>query len=95
MPSRDFADGRGTRWRVWSTRPVSRSTLSPDYADGWLTFESENDLRRLAPVPAQWEDASDERLDLMCRAAQSMPRHTGPLPPISREDQEEERAGER
>lgn len=79
MPSREFADARGIRWRVWSTIPAAGTVLSADFAAGWLTFESAAELRRLAPIPAQWLDATAERLDLMCRAANVVPRHTGPM----------------
>ena len=79
MPSREFVDSRGITWRVWNTVPTGGSVRVTKFVDGWLTFESGEALRRLAPPPANWEDASVDRLELMCKAAQEVPRHTGPF----------------
>lgn len=84
MATRDFRDGRGVSWRVWSTVPISGAVITAGFEKGWLTFESDSGaLRRLAPVPAGWEDVSNERLDLLCRAATEVPRHTGPFRRVS------------
>lgn len=90
MPTRQFRDARGVHWRVWSTKPANVATLTPDFKGGWLTFESAAELRRLAPIPPDWEEVSSNRLDLMCRAARVVPRHTGPMPRARREDADEE-----
>jgi hypothetical protein len=79
MPSRDFIDSTGTTWRVWSTVPSGSTVLMSEFAGGWLTFECAGCLRRLAPIPPGWADAPPERLDLLCRAAPEVPRHTGPM----------------
>jgi hypothetical protein len=80
MASRVFQDGNGESWRVWNTVPISGAVINPGFEKGWLTFESSSGaLRRLAPVPVGWEDFSPERLDLLCRAATNVPRHTGPF----------------
>jgi hypothetical protein len=73
MPVRDFADSAGTHWRVWSTTPSSRMVLTEGYEDGWLTFEANGTIRRLAPIPAHWESATPEELERLCLDAQ---RHT-------------------
>ena len=84
MATRDFRDGNGLSWRVWSTVPISGAVINAGFDKGWLTFESATGaLRRLAPVPAGWEDVSNERLDLLCRAATEVPRHTGPFRRVS------------
>ena len=88
MPSREFVDSKGVAWRVWSTIPTGVSARVTKYVTGWLTFESRDALRRLIPLPAHWEDASVERLELMCRAAQDVPRHTGPFARAARPDVE-------
>ena len=79
MSSREFVDSKGVSWRVWSTVPTGGAVRVTKFVDGWLTFESKTALRRLAPLPPNWEDAPIERLELMCRAAQEVPRHTGPF----------------
>src|SRR6266516_2754465 len=80
MPSREFIDSHGIAWRVWSTVPSGTSVRVTKFATGWLTFESAKSLRRLVPLPANWETAAVDRLELMCRAATEVPRHTGPFP---------------
>jgi len=80
MPIRNFVDSRGVAWRVWSTVPAEESPLRRYYPDGWLTFDSgSGTLRRLSPAPVNWHMASDERLELMCRVAEAVPRHTGEM----------------
>jgi hypothetical protein len=80
MPILEFIDSSGIAWRVWNTVPSARTTLSGEFERGWLTFESPSGgLRRLAPVPADWERAQPEKLELMCRAASEVARRTGPV----------------
>lgn len=54
-----------------------RATVSSGYEQGWLTFESSDDKRRLAPVPAGWETFSPERLELLCRMADVVEQRHG------------------
>jgi hypothetical protein len=46
---------------------------------GWLTFEAGNERRRLAPIPAAWENAPDDVLRDYCSRAEVVGRtpHTG------------------
>lgn len=78
MPILEFVDSNGITWRVWNTVPTARTSLSGEFERGWLTFESEAVLKRLAPVPPNWEASLPDRLELMCRAATEVPRRTGP-----------------
>lgn len=80
MPSRNFVDGQGVEWRVWNTVPSPRTVLGNEFAAGWLTFESATCLRRLAPIPKGWDTTTVTRLELMCRAATEVPRHTPGIP---------------
>ena len=85
MPSREFQDGKGIEWRVWNTVPISGAVINSGFDKGWLTFEStDGALRRLAPIPSGWESLPPERLDLLCRTAADVPRHTGPFRRVSR-----------
>ena len=88
MPVRQFTDPKGVQWRVWSTMPAADSPLNRYYPGGWLTFDngSGETLRRISPAPSGWELASAERLYLMCRAAEEVPRHTGKIPKMARPD---------
>lgn len=79
MASRNFIDSNGVTWRVWSTIPDGVNLLGDDYGRGWLTFESEGALRRLVPIPSDWEQVPQPRLELYCRVANEVPRHTGPF----------------
>jgi hypothetical protein len=79
MASREFVDSNGVAWRVWGTVPSGSSMRVSRFGDGWLTFECATSLRRLAPMPPKWELASDARLELMCRAASEVRRHTPPF----------------
>lgn len=65
---------------MWSTTPASGAVQEESYKAGWLTFESADMRKRLAPIPRGWEEASVERLDLMCRAAELVRRRTGATP---------------
>ena len=66
---------------------MSGSVLDGDMRQGWLTFESDGERRRLVPIPHGWEDAAIDRLELLCRAAQAVSRTTPirgvPQPPES------------
>ncbi|MDB4873839.1 MAG: hypothetical protein JWM41_285 [Gemmatimonadetes bacterium] len=57
-----------------------RSGLSPSVAQGWLTFERGLDRRRLSPIPAGWQRASDAELEEYCRAARAVRRDSVGIP---------------
>jgi hypothetical protein len=76
MAIREFTDSAGTAWRVWSTAPQARG-VAETLKGGWLTFESTTTRKRLAPIPPGWEEATTERLELMCRAAEVVRRASG------------------
>jgi hypothetical protein len=70
---REVSDPQGRAWRVWDTYPQSgRIGAFPEaYSNGWVTFECEQDKRRLVPVPAGWFDLSD--VDLLGLLDQAVP----------------------
>ena len=76
MATREFVDSKGVAWRVWNT--AGSRLLTGDYATGWLTFESSDMLKRLAPIPADWESVPEERLELLCRQAEEKRRISAP-----------------
>lgn len=90
---RHFRDKDGVEWQVFLTargsNAVSRGHVLPEaYREGWLVFESAQEKRRLAPVPANWESLPNEALSELCtQAAPQLPRpraaaesKTGPAP---------------
>ena len=79
MAYREFVDSSGHSWRVWSTVPSMGSKLRGGFDQGWLTFERIDadknlPLRRLVPLPTEWESVPDDRLELMCRTAEEVAR---------------------
>lgn len=56
--------------------------VSPQYAAGWLTFESPREKRRLAPIPRHWEDLPETELERLCGEAWPV-GPPGPPPPDS------------
>jgi hypothetical protein len=77
MAIREFTDPAGIKWRVWSTTPRSGSVYGESHKAGWLTFESAQTRKRLAPIPPGWEEATPERLNLLCRVAEVVRRTSG------------------
>jgi hypothetical protein len=78
MAYREFLDSNGVSWRVWSTVPSAGTRLRGGFDQGWLTFERTthaermSNLRRLVPIPADWETAPDAQLELLCRSADAV-----------------------
>jgi hypothetical protein len=46
-----------------------RVKISADLTGGWLAFEGGNQRRRLTPIPAGWEEMSDDELAALSRDA--------------------------
>lgn len=81
MAYREFTDDGGNSWRVWDTYPGSAANVRPGFEGGWLGFECDLERRRLAPVPAAWEDASvDELKAMLSRAQPSRPARSADAP---------------
>jgi hypothetical protein len=87
ITQRVFDDIRGKRWRVIAVRPATpteeRIALPEQYREGWLSFEAAGEeKRRVAPIPAGWEELPIEELRLLCQRAQRAPKRTSrPVPP--------------
>jgi hypothetical protein len=78
ITSRVFDDIHGKRWHVYAIRPsaptVERAALPEAFRQGWLTFESTDETRRVAPIPDGWEHAETEALRQLCHNAERSPR---------------------
>jgi len=81
MPHRIFTDVRGVGWDVWDVFPRSATggaqrsgptAITGPLARGWLAFQAGEARRRLAPIPALWEEASDEQLRRWCAEAMAV-----------------------
>ena len=89
---RELTDAAGLRWTVRRFLPTLGPALGPAFGaqpmsdqglPGWLTFECEPTgwLRRLTPVPADWETCDEPTLRGYLEAARHVPRRRkGPLP---------------
>jgi hypothetical protein len=62
MGYREFVDASGTEWRAWETRPRTGANVRRALAAGWLSFENEDERRRLTPVPRGWDGGSEDDL---------------------------------
>ena len=75
---REFDDPRGVRWIVFAVYPssarVARAGLRRNIQEGWLAFDSGVETRRLAPIPADWLDMSDDGLMDACQRAEVAPK---------------------
>ncbi|HEX6598322.1 MAG TPA: hypothetical protein VF034_03300 [Gemmatimonadaceae bacterium] len=83
MSVREFTDSNGIEWRAWDVTPehMHPATRSEDFMsnlqDGWLTFESATDKRRLAaPYPSDWTTYRIPDLEALCARAKSVTRRT-------------------
>ena len=76
---REIEDSRGIRWAVFAVHPsASRGTkaLSERYRNGWLSFDSGVEIRRVAPIPEKWDQLSDPDLIALCNQAEPSTRRT-------------------
>ena len=75
MSYRTFQDGDGEEWQVWDVFPSTdvRRTL----IGGWLTFQSAQEKRRLAPVPLYWVNADEAELRRLLASAKPAVERTG------------------
>ena len=86
MALREFTDRTGRRWRVWDIRPeyMPTATRAEDHLQaviyGWLAFEPAQggEKRRLSPIPALWDRATDEELERMLARADPVRTEGGP-----------------
>ncbi|HEX4934992.1 MAG TPA: hypothetical protein VFV33_17520, partial [Gemmatimonadaceae bacterium] len=98
---REFTDRDGRAWRVWDIRPeqMHAATRAEDHLqsviNGWLAFEPADggDKRRLSPIPARWDSATEEELNAMLDRARPMlgdagtPKHRRDAPPMTSPDE--------
>jgi hypothetical protein len=89
---RNITDPDGVAWQVWAVLPVAiephrildprtgvdRLPLPPEYASGWIAFESASgERRRVGPLPDGWDTLDDGALlAVLARAARVTPPTT-------------------
>lgn len=57
-------------------RAEIRVRLTEGLGMGWLTFDSDAEKRRLAPIPEGWDALPDGELDTLCRHARPSDRRS-------------------
>jgi hypothetical protein len=81
MMIKTFTDPSGTEWDVFEVHPGRGRTVARvprEFRAGWLCFQSVHERRRLAPIPSQWAEWSDEMLAAVLQTTQGMARRTPP-----------------
>jgi len=75
---RVFHGRSGARWEAFAVNPSaesqSRARLPGPYRTGWLAFESEEEKRRLSPIPDGWQSLPEDGLLELCDRAERVPR---------------------
>jgi hypothetical protein len=63
---RRFSDPRGILWSAFAVHPSSatgaHTALPRQYREGWLSFDSDTETRRIAPIPEGWKELSEDDL---------------------------------
>jgi hypothetical protein len=69
MAHRTFTDAQGDGWEVFDAAfPAAQRALAEHFPP-WLCFESENEKRRLSPIPEGWQNASTQELQRLLSLA--------------------------
>ena len=77
--SREVEDEHGVRWAVFAvhpSNPAGIASLRERFREGWLSFDSGKETRRIAPIPAGWSELADADLLGLCARAEAAPRRT-------------------
>jgi hypothetical protein len=76
---RVFVDARGVKWDVFAVHPedwpMMHAQLRGTFSQGWLSFDSGAEKRRLSPIPDGWREMSEAQLaELSERAERAVTR---------------------
>jgi hypothetical protein len=67
-----FVDSKGRDWAVREVKDPNLAMIppqlltQPEFAGGWLLFETAGEKRRLAPYPDDWAHLSVQQLEESC-----------------------------
>jgi hypothetical protein len=63
------------KWDAFAVYPSTRGARLPaSFQNGWLSFDSGAERRRLSPIPDGWHALPDEALCEACARAEPAPR---------------------
>jgi hypothetical protein len=74
---RTFTDEHGVTWDVYAVYPEAElsSKLRGAFQRGWLCFDSGPEIRRLSPIPENWQELAAKELEQLAgRAERARPR---------------------
>ena len=74
MGQHRFKDEDGRVWSAWDVHMGEKAALFPQLRGGWVAFESGDEKRRLAPIPSDFEKATDSMLRRWCHEAETVKR---------------------
>jgi hypothetical protein len=60
-------------WVVFNVSPGISDMVDPEFCRGWLCFEHDDERRRLAPIPKNWEELPEPYLAGLWAAATPVP----------------------
>jgi hypothetical protein len=94
IPHRVFEDDTGKRWHAFAVQAATamsgRAGLPTAFQNGWLAFDSADEVRRLAPIPEGWVHLPVAELRLLFQRAVGAPKRAsstegfhGPQSPIT------------
>ena len=67
--AREFVDAANVKWTAIAIHPSTSKSLTASYRTGWLSFDSGDETRRLAPIPEGWSKLTDDELRQLCDMA--------------------------
>jgi len=74
---REFTDTGGMHWRVYEVTDAKRARTSGSFTRAdllsptdWLCFESATQVRKLTPIPQDWERTDELNLEYYCARAE-------------------------
>jgi hypothetical protein len=80
---REFDDERGKRWHAFAVQSSSamggRAALPDAFRNGWLVFDSADEVRRVAPIPAGWVDFPIDKLRALCESTEGSAKRVSAL----------------
>lgn len=71
---RRFRVDNDVEWTAFEVIPEPSLLVNSNFSNGWLSFEGGGELRRLVPIPPDWESASESDLRSMLARAKPVSR---------------------
>lgn len=83
LPHRVFDDDHGKQWHAFAVQSSSamggRASLPDAFRNGWLVFDSADEVRRIAPIPEGWLHLPLDELRLLCHRTSGTPKRVSSI----------------